>query len=248
MVAPFACSLEIFDPQNASLPRQFPIPPCRKLKCVAFELKLSFYEVAAVPLCAQKKSPLNQCVQGGHLHLRFEPIMPLIDKGRAGATAARDRGRHPAQRAHRRRWADRVRPRVPAWRRGHRVEVGRAAPTCLACAASGSRCAIPPASPCSGSAVARWRGARRQYPETRVRSPRPPQAYSRHAPKLVVVIVVIIVVSIMLINNDAPGTAAAQQLTYCRAAGTSCRVGVAADNARGHLRNEDQIPRGVGRY
>ena len=73
-------------------------------------------------------------------------------------------------------------------------------------------------------------------------------AGSHRAPKLPVVVVVIVVFSIVLIDNDAPGAAAAQQLAHCRAAWAGCRVGVAAENARGQLRHEDQIPPGIGRY
>jgi hypothetical protein len=62
-------------------------------------------------------------------------------------------GRHPAERTHRRGWADRFCACVPAWGRGHRVEEGRAAPTRLTCAASG---AIPPASRCSGEEAQRF--------------------------------------------------------------------------------------------
>jgi ATP dependent DNA ligase domain len=71
-------------------------------------------------------------------------------EGCAGGAAGRSQSRHPDQRTHRRGWADRVRPPASlAPRASYRRRL--MVPTCPARAASGSRSAIPPASPCNGS-------------------------------------------------------------------------------------------------
>jgi len=49
---------------------------------------------------------------------------PFLDR-KAALTLARYRGGNPAQRTHGRRWRYRLRARLPAWRRGHRLQASR---------------------------------------------------------------------------------------------------------------------------
>jgi hypothetical protein len=72
------------------------------------------------------------------------------------ATAAQHQGGHSAEQTHCQRWGDRVRPRVPAWRRGSRFEDGRWHLSVRTVPRVDQRSAIPQASPCSGSEAEIW--------------------------------------------------------------------------------------------
>jgi hypothetical protein len=80
------------------------------------------------------------------------PVGRRLEPRFSGAAAARDRSGHPAERTHRYGWGDRVRPRVLAWRRGHRFQESRWRRPVRACRVW-IKVRNPPASLCSGSEV-----------------------------------------------------------------------------------------------